>query len=144
MDAIILQALQQDVVDDAHVDTWQRGETHEAKHPTRALWPPAHPAPVCETISLDESATEDAEPVTYSTSSSTETAAGLETVLETETASETNNPVAQSTVNRRDLKKNTTIAFKKDGEWWKGEVVSRAGKVASKKGKGKEGKYEHH
>ena len=44
----------------------------------------------------------------------------------------------------KDIKKNMVIKYKKDGEVKTVEVVSRAGKVASIKGKGKEGKYEHH
>ena len=42
------------------------------------------------------------------------------------------------------MKRNLRISFKENGEWKNGQVVSRAGKVASKKGKGKEGVYEHH
>ena len=37
----------------------------------------------------------------------------------------------------------TKIAFKENGEWKRGDVISRARKVASRKGKGKEGVYEH-
>ena len=37
----------------------------------------------------------------------------------------------------RDIKRNTVISFKKGGEWQTAEVVSRAGKIGSIKGKGK-------
>ena len=61
----------------------EEAESHTAlSPPTFSGTQSSHPTTVCETISLDESATEDAEPVTCSTSSSTETAAGPETVLE--------------------------------------------------------------
>jgi hypothetical protein len=42
----------------------------------------------------------------------------------------------------RDIKKNTTISFKKDGEWLSADVISRAGKVVSNNGK--EGRYKHY
>ena len=51
---------------------------------------------------------------------------------------------AADTIGYKDLKRNLKISFKENGDFKKGEIVSRAGKVASKKGKGKEGVYEHH
>ena len=47
-------------------------------------------------------------------------------------------------VSHKDLKKNMTIEYIDHGNRKTGYIVSRAGKVGSKKGKGKEGKYEHY
>ena len=47
-------------------------------------------------------------------------------------------------VSHKDLKKNMTIEYIDQGNRKTGYIVSRAGKVGSKKGKGKEGKYEHY